>query len=109
MAIFDFLRLPKVTATEAPGGRLRVAVEITGINPGRTLTGEELLMGFESLNPPTIQAKDTTEAKRLAVLCTTAALAATDGYELGPVEYGWTAYSVGYAAAGALVALGYDA
>lgn len=91
------------------GGVYQLTVYISGLDPDRAITGAEQLRGWTSINPPTIVAKTVTLAKQEAILCTQAALADTPGVELTADMLSWSAYSVGFSAAGALQEIGVDA
>ena len=108
MATIDRLRLPTTTATQE-NGVITVTVEIIGIEPSRSLTTEEVLDGFISLDPIQIQATSINQAKDRAIRCSASAIDATEDFEMDPTVYAWTAYSVGQSVSTALQAIGLDA
>jgi hypothetical protein len=105
---YDDTGAPKLTLKRT-NGLFDIVIEVDGIAPYRGTTAEERQVGIESLNPPTVHAKNTEQLLRSGSRAVQAAIFASPGSEsFGPGDLAMIHYRTTRAVRDALRSMGED-
>jgi len=102
-ATYKRTRIPTTTVSYNTVSReYKAIVNVTGLDPDRTTSGEESLQGIVSLNPPTVVEESIRGLTDLAIQAVANSAYSTRGFRFGPNELATVSYSVSYAIQGAI-------